>query len=72
MRPCKTVGLTAVGSGVGHALLQRLRLLAHPPRVVGFDASRWCRSRAECDEFIDLQHCHQPGYIDSLLQHCVE
>lgn len=67
-----TVGITAVGSGIGQPVLDSLRLSSLEARVVGFDASPWAKGGYECDSFHLLPRADHADYATELIARCQE
>lgn len=67
-----TIGITAVGGGVGQNVLASLRASNLRARVVGFDASPWGVGVHECDAAYRLPLPNDPAYVPTLLSRCRE
>ena len=67
-----TIGITAVGSGIGQAVLDSLRDSSLSAHIVGFEASAWAKGAYECDEVYQLPHVTDPAYKSTLLARCQE
>ena len=67
-----TIGITAVGSGIGQAVLDSLRDSSLSAHVVGFEASAWAKGAYECDQVYHLPHASDPNYRSALMQRCQE
>ena len=67
-----TIGITAVGSGIGQPILDSVRLSSLEARVVGFDASPWAKGGYECDRFYLLPRADHPDYATKLIARCQE
>jgi carbamoyl-phosphate synthase large subunit len=67
-----TVGITAVGSGIGQPVLDSVRLSSLEARIVGFDASPWAKGGFECDRFYLLPRAGHPDYATQLIARCQE
>lgn len=65
-----TVGVTAVGSGIGQAILDSLKDSSLDLRIVGFEASAWSKGIYECDEAYLLPWADDPAYGSALLDLC--
>lgn len=67
-----TIGITAIGGGVGQNVLASLRASNLRARVVGFDASPWGVGVHECDVAYRLPLPNDPAYVPTLLSRCRE
>jgi hypothetical protein len=67
-----TIGITAVGSGIGQPILDSLRHSSLEARVVGFEASPWAKGAYECDSVYLLPHGNHPDYTTTLIARCQE
>ncbi len=65
-----TIGVTAVGSGVGQAIVSSLKGSFLDLRIVGFEASAWSKGIYECDEAYLLPWVYEPAYRSALLDRC--
>lgn len=67
-----TIGVTAVGSGIGQPVLDSLRDADLFVRVIGFEASAWGKGAYECDAVYRLPLANAPSYREVLLARCQE
>jgi carbamoylphosphate synthase large subunit len=67
-----TVGVTAVGSGIGLAILRSLRAARIEVRVVGFDATGLAPALAWCDAARVVPRADDPGYLTAMLTACAD
>jgi len=65
-----TIGVTAVGSGVGQAIVNSLKASFLDLHIVGFEASAWSKGIYECDEAYLLPWVDEPAYSSTLLDRC--
>lgn len=65
-----TIGVTAVGSGVGQVVLDALRASSLKVRVVGFEATGWAKGLYECDEGYRLPLASDSSYGELLREYC--
>jgi nucleoside-diphosphate-sugar epimerase len=66
------VGITAVGSGIGHAIVQSCKMASEVPYVVGFDANPMAFDTFECDESHVVPATASASHVDELLRLCSE
>lgn len=65
--------VTAVGGGgVGEQIVKALRLSQNNYYIVGLDMQEMSKGSREVDKFIVAPQASSPGYIDALLDICVE
>lgn len=67
-----TVAITAVGSGVGQAVLDSLRDSSLEARVVGFEAGTLAKGVYECDAAYRVPYARDPSYPAAILALCRE
>lgn len=72
MPALKRVLITCVGSGVGQSVVDSLKHLKGEYHLVGSDQARYVYSLPDCEEFVELPQISHPGYIDALLQTCID
>ena len=70
-----TVGITAVGSGVGQPVLDSLRdselyRKRGIGRIIGFEATPWAKAAHECDAVYQVPLASDPAYQSALLSLC--
>lgn len=66
------VGVTAIGSGIGQAVLDSLRCGSLPLQVIGFEANDYAKGAYECDAVYKVPFANNPEYIPVLKQKCKE
>ena len=67
-----TIGITAVGSGIGQPVLDSLRASSLETKIVGFEAQAWAKGVYECDAVYCLPRASEPDYGRTLLQRATE
>jgi hypothetical protein len=65
-----TIGVTAVGGGVGQVVLDALRTSPLKARIVGFETTGWAKGLYECDEGYRLPLASDPSYGELLREYC--
>ena len=65
-----TIGVTAVGSGVGQVVLDALRTSPFNVRIVGFEATGCAKGLYECDEGYRLPLASDSSYGGLLREYC--
>ncbi|MEI6262640.1 MAG: hypothetical protein WCR46_22415 [Deltaproteobacteria bacterium] len=66
------VGITAVGSGIGQAVLDSLWSSKLRFDVIGFEANPWAKGIYECGGAFLLPYASDPSYKEVLLARCRE
>lgn len=66
------VGISAVGSGIAHAIVQSCRMASLPLYLVGFDSNPLAFDAFDCDESHVVPPTSDPDYVDHLLRLCAE
>ena len=66
------VGITAVGSGIGHAIVQSCRMASLPLYLVGFDSNPLAFDAFDCSESHVVPRTSDPDYLENLLRLCAE
>ena len=64
------VGITAVGSGIAHAIVQSCRMASLPLYLVGFDSNALAFDAFDCDESHVVPAITEPHYIEHMLRLC--
>jgi nucleoside-diphosphate-sugar epimerase len=64
------VGLTAVGSGIGHAVLRSLRMGQLPCRLVGMDAESWVPAMDLCEAGYTVPLARDARYLEAIVDVC--
>lgn len=65
-----SVGITAVGSGIGQAVLDSVRRSSLPMKVVGLEAGAWSKGLYECDDGYSLPLASSVDYPSALIDRC--
>ncbi|MBE9514447.1 MAG: ATP-grasp domain-containing protein [Chloroflexi bacterium] len=67
-----TIGITAIGSGVGQPVLDSLRDSSLEVQIIGFEANPWAKGAYECDVVYRLPFANHPEYAATLQARCRE
>ncbi len=67
-----TIGVTAVGSGIGLAVIRSLRAARMSVRIVGFDATALAPALAWCDAARVVPRADDPGYLTAMAKACAD
>jgi len=65
-----SIGITAVGSGIGQPVLDSLRDSDLEAQIIGFEASPWAKGAYECDALYRLPFANDPSYSSEVLRLC--
>ena len=66
------IGISCIGSGVGQAVINSLRLSRLPFKTVGFGTNPFAFGAYDCDDFDYTKNIYEEGFIENLIEKCIE
>ncbi|MDD3296105.1 MAG: NAD-dependent epimerase/dehydratase family protein [Candidatus Omnitrophica bacterium] len=66
------IGIGCIGSGVGQAIIDSLRLSRLPLRTVGLGTNPFAYGAYDCDTYDYVKSIYDKGFIDNLISKCLQ
>lgn len=66
------VAISCIGSGIGQSVINSLRLSGLPIKTVGFGNNPFAFGAYDCDDFDYTPSIYSAGYIDKLIEKCID